>query len=154
VAGAIAVVRAAASSEVALPAAPLGRRLASLGYEALLIFALLFLTALGYLFIAAALDLRHSRLIFQFFLVAVAAAYFIWHWTRGQTLPMKTWRIRLLTSGGLPVGAGRAAVRFLAAACGLATGGLTFAWALVDRDGRFLHDRVAGTQLVRTDAVR
>jgi uncharacterized RDD family membrane protein YckC len=30
---------------------------------------------------------------------------------------------------------------------GLAAG-LGFAWALVDRDGQFLHDRLAGTALV------
>ena len=131
-----------------MPAAPLGRRLASLGYEALLVFAVLFLTALAYLFAEAAFQLRHSRLIFQAFLAGVAAAYFIWHWTRGQTLAMKTWRIRLVTEDGSTVSAGRAALRFCIATVGLAVAGVTFAWALVDRDGRFLHDRVAGTRLV------
>jgi uncharacterized RDD family membrane protein YckC len=113
-----------------------------------LLFAVLFLTALGYLFAEAALEFPHSRLIFQAFLVCVAAAYYIWHWTRGQTLPMKTWRIRLVTSNGAPVGTGRATLRFLVAGCGLAVGGLTFVWALVDREGQFLHDRIAGTRLV------
>jgi uncharacterized RDD family membrane protein YckC len=131
-----------------LVAAPLGRRLASLGYEALLIFAVLFLAAIGYLFTEAVLQLGHSRLIFQGFLAGVAAAYFIWHWTRGQTLAMKTWRIRLVRENGSSVSAGRAALRFFAAALGLAAAGLTFAWALVDADGQFLHDRVADTRLV------
>lgn len=120
----------------------------SLGYEALLLSAVLFLTALGYLFAEAALDLPHSRTVFQAFLVGVAAAYFIWQWTHGQTLPMKTWRMRLVSRDGLPVSARRAALRFVVAACGLAAAGLTFAWALVDPEGQFLHDRIAGTRLV------
>jgi uncharacterized RDD family membrane protein YckC len=121
----------------------------SLGYEALLLSAVLFLVALGYLFAEAALELAHSRMVFQSFLTGVAAAYFIWQWTHGQTLPMKTWRMRLVTRDGLPVSARRAALRFVVAAFGLAAAGLTFAWAVVDPDRQFLHDRVAGTRLVK-----
>jgi uncharacterized RDD family membrane protein YckC len=124
----------------------------SLGYEALLLSAVLFVIALGYLFAEAALELSHSRIVFQAFLAGVAAAYFIWQWMHGQTLPMKTWRLRLVTRDGLPVSARRAALRFVVALCGLSAAGLTFAWALVDRDRQFLHDRIAGTRLVRTDA--
>jgi uncharacterized RDD family membrane protein YckC len=121
----------------------------SLAYETLLLSAVLFLAALGYLFAEAALELGHSRVVFQVFLTGAAAAYFVWHWTRGQTLPMKTWRIRLVTRDGSPVGPSLAALRFTAAACGLMAAGLTFAWALVDADSQFLHDRLAGTRLVR-----
>jgi uncharacterized RDD family membrane protein YckC len=120
----------------------------SLAYEALLLCALLFLTALAYLFAEAALDLPHSRTVLHAFLTSLAAAYFVWHWTHGQTLPMKTWRIRLVTQDGSPVSTGRAAVRFVAATFGLAAAGLTFVWAIVDPDSQFLHDRMAGTRLV------
>jgi uncharacterized RDD family membrane protein YckC len=120
----------------------------SLGYESLLVAALLFLTALAYLFAEAALEIPHNRAVFQVFLTGVAAVYFIWQWTHGQTLPMKTWRVRLVHGNGLPVSRGRATLRFVVAACGLAAVGLTFAWALVDRDGQFLHDRMVGTRLV------
>ena len=120
----------------------------SLAYEALLLCALLFLTALGYLFAEAALDLPHSRTVLQAFLTGLATAYFVWHWTHGQTLPMKTWRIRLVTQHGSPVSTGRAAVRFVVAAFGLTAVGLTFLWALVDPDSQFLHDRIAKTRLV------
>ena len=74
-------------------------------------------------------------------------------WTRGgQTLPMKTWRIRLVRADtGGPVNAARAVHRYLLAVLGLAAAGLGFAWALFDRDGLFLHDRMAGTMLVMSD---
>jgi len=29
---------------------------------------------------------------------------------------------------------------------------INFLWALVDRDRQFLHDRIAGTRVVRSDA--
>jgi uncharacterized RDD family membrane protein YckC len=46
------------------------------------------------------------------------------------------------------VGTGRAIHRYLVAILGTAALGLGFAWALVDRDRQFLHDRLAGTALV------
>jgi len=102
-------------------------------------------------------------------LFAVLAAYFTWCWSRGRaTLPMKTWGLHLVGPGGEPIDARRALGRYLACWIGpaLAVGvyalfapyGLgALAWpvaalnwlaALVDPQRRFLHDRVAGTQLV------
>ena len=63
----------------------------------------------------------------------------------GQTLPMKTWQHpRGEADGGAP-GRGPRAASLRARAAGLAAAGLGFAWALVDRDRQFLHDRLAGT---------
>ena len=115
-------------------------------YEALLLFAVAFFA--GFAFLAAsggAADAGWVRLAHQAFLGLVFAGYFLWCWLRGgQTLAMKTWRIRL--TGATP---GRALARF-ALALVLVPTGLSIAWALVDRDGQFLHDRLAGTRLVRT----
>ncbi len=62
---------------------------------------------------------------------------------------MKTWRIRLVRAAdGGAVNPGRAAHRFVLALLGTLAAGLGFAWALVDRDRQFLHDRLAGTALV------
>jgi uncharacterized RDD family membrane protein YckC len=40
-------------------------------------------------------------------------------------------------------------LRFFLALLGLLLAGAGFWWALVDRDRQFLHDRLAGTRLVR-----
>jgi uncharacterized RDD family membrane protein YckC len=89
---------------------------------------------------------RHAL---QAWVLFVAGAYFVGFWTRGgQTLPMKTWRIRVVRWDGQPVGVGRAVHRYLIAMLGTAALGLGFAWALFDRDRQFLHDRLAGTALV------
>jgi hypothetical protein len=52
------------------------------------------------------------------------------------------------------VNAGRAVHRYLLAVLGLAAVGLGFAWALVDRDRLFLHDRLAGTMLALDERPR
>ncbi|HNH25004.1 MAG TPA: RDD family protein, partial [Accumulibacter sp.] len=66
----------------------------------------------------------------------------------GQTLAMKTWRIRLLSADGRPVRPAQALLRFLLCWPSLILVGVGIVWAMVDRDHRFLHDRLAGTRLV------
>jgi roadblock/LC7 domain-containing protein len=88
----------------------------------------------------------------QGWIVLVLFAYFSAFWLRsGQTLAMKTWRIRLVARDGGPISPGQAAGRFLLALLGLMLGGAGFFWALVDRDRQFLHDRLMGTRLVRVE---
>ena len=89
------------------------------------------------------------RHVLQLWVVAVCGAYFVWFWSRGgQTLPMKTWRIRVVRLDGAALDRALALNRYLLALLGLLAAGLGFAWALVDRDRQFLHDRLAGTALV------
>ena len=134
----------------AAPRAPaLARRLASALYDALLVVALMFIATFP--FLAFFGDATHGwrRHLLQAWIVFVVGAYFVWFWTRGgQTLPMKTWRIRLVRHDGAPVGTGRAVHRYGLAILGIAALGLGFFWALLDRDRQFLHDRLAGTALI------
>jgi len=130
-------------------APPISRRLASALYDALLITALVFIAT--WPFIAFFGDSTHGwrRHLLQAWIVLVAGAYFVWFWTRsGQTLPMKTWGIRLVTADGRAPGTARAIHRYALALLGLAAAGLGFAWALLDPERQFLHDRLAGTALV------
>ena len=121
------------------------RRLMSMLYEAILLFAVGFFAGWLFFWVSGGRDattgwLRHAL---QLFVLAVFAAYFLWCWLRGgQTLAMKSWKIRL--EGATPA---RALLRFLLAALLVPTG-ISIAWALFDRDGQFLHDRLAGTRLV------
>ncbi|HEX5091305.1 MAG TPA: RDD family protein [Burkholderiales bacterium] len=123
----------------------LARRLASLLYEAALVFAIAFFAGIAFLFASGAAPLEGWLLhAHQAFLLAILGAYFLCCWLRGgQTLAMKAWRIRL--AGVTPA---RALARFLLAVVLVPTG-IGLLWALVDRDRQFLHDRIAGTRLVR-----
>jgi uncharacterized RDD family membrane protein YckC len=132
------------------PRAPaLGRRFASAIYELLLLAALVFIAT--WLFIAFFGDStqgwrRHALQGWDLFACGV---YFVGFWTRGgQTLPMKTWRIRVVRWDGAAVGVARAIHRYVIAVLGFAALGLGFLWALVDRERQFLHDRLAGTAIV------
>lgn len=128
----------------------LTRRLASLFYDALLLIALLFLAGFVVVGFLPRVDAGLPRLVFQGYLLLVSGLYLTWSWHRGgQTLAMKTWRIRLVDETGGPVGYGRAWLRYGLACLGLACFGLGFFWALWDRDRQFLHDHLAGTRLER-----
>jgi uncharacterized RDD family membrane protein YckC len=132
--------------------ASLGVRLLSLFYEAVLLFAIIFLAS--YLFLSLARDAQSgfARLVFQAYLLAVCGAYFMFCWVRsGQTLPMKTWRLRLVTPSGGPITVAMAFKRYLAAVPAMLSG-IGILWALVDRERQFLQDRLAGTRIVRLAA--
>jgi uncharacterized RDD family membrane protein YckC len=157
-------------SSIATPT--IKRRLICMVYEAFLLTAVEALAIFIYLFVTRN---QHSPTIDHgrnalFFLVA--AAYFIHAWTgSGHTLAMKTWRIKVVKLGYKTVPFRAAAIRYLMAwgwflpaivACyafgwkssgqvGTAIAVGIVAWALTalfDKDGQFLHDRVAGTRMI------
>ena len=132
------------------PRAPtLSRRLASATYESLLLVALVFIATWPFIAFFGDSTQGWRRHVLQGWIVAVCGAYFVGFWTRGgQTLPMKTWRLRVVRRDGSPLGVPQAVHRYAAAVIGLAAFGLGFIWALVDRDRQFLHDRIAGTAIV------
>jgi uncharacterized RDD family membrane protein YckC len=133
-----------------LTLAPLYRCLLSACYEALLLAALLWCAGLVFSLVEASLNVDHVRPLFQIYLACVGGFYFIWQWTRGgQTLPMKTWRLRLVARDGAGLRTSQACARYVFALAGLLLLGAGFAWALVDRERQFLHDRLAGTRIVR-----
>ena len=75
--------------------------------------------------------------------------YFVWFWLNGgQTLPMKTWKLRLAGADGRPPRPLQALLRYLAAWPSILLGCIGLFWALVDKDRQFLHDRIAGTCIV------
>ena len=150
---------------------PLRRRLLSMTYEAMLLFAVVFLA--GYLFDTLtqsrhALMLRHGR---QAWLFVIVGIYFVWFWVHGgQTLAMKTWHIRLVEADGRALTWQRATARYVMlwifvvptlagvwalglqgwAAAALLAAALVVPpfYARFDRDGQFVHDRLLGTRMV------
>ena len=88
------------------------RRFACMMYEAVLLFGVVFLA--GYLMDTLtqsknALELRAAR---QAWLFVAIGAYFVLCWRRrGQTLPMKTWNIRLVDRDGNPPSTARLSTR-------------------------------------------
>ena len=148
------------------------RRLACWVYEGLLLFGVVFIS--GYLFgtlsqTRNAMDNRHAL---QAFLFVVFGIYFVWFWSRGQTLAMKTWNIRIVDRSGKALTQRRALLRYalcwiwflpplaLGAAAALpgaevavVAAGWVAVWAILSRFHplrQFWHDAWAGTRLVQS----
>jgi uncharacterized RDD family membrane protein YckC len=130
------------------PLPSIGRRLASLLYESLVVFAVLMV---GYLLPQIVLHgfgfVIGGRMQWVH-VFAVLLLYFVWFWLNGgQTLPMKTWKLRLASADGRSLRPTQALLRYLAAWPSVVFFGAGFLWALLDRDRQFLHDRIAGTRI-------
>jgi uncharacterized RDD family membrane protein YckC len=125
-------------------------RLAAMVYELLLVTAVVFVASFIVLPFVGELKTAWQRHFFQAWILLVLFVYFAAFWLRsGQTLAMKTWRIRLVNRDGGRISLRQAAGRFILALLGLMLGGTGFFWALFDRDRQFLHDRLMGTRLIR-----
>lgn len=147
------------------------RRLATMMYEGVLLFGVVAIAGLAFSPIFQqrhALYLRHALQYWLFFVIGV---YFIWFWIHsGQTLPMKTWRMRLVTLDGKSITFKRALARYFLAWLWFLPG-LAIAWALdakawtalaivfanivawaltarIHPSRQFLHDRIAGTKQI------
>ena len=124
-------------------------------YEGLLVFALLLVVTFPFVGLTGGVVTPLTRSLLQLYVVAVCGAYFTWFWTHGgQTLSMKTWHIQLVADDGVALRLPRALLRYSVAVSGIALFGAGLVWALFDREGRFLHDRVAGTRLIYLPAAR
>jgi uncharacterized RDD family membrane protein YckC len=132
----------------AWPRAGLWRRLASIGYDLLLVLALMMALTAAVLLIRGGDAIGAGAVWFQLLLLACWWLYFAWSWSRGgQTVGMRAWRMRLTRPDGSAVDWRRASLRFAAAALSALALGLGFAWTLVDRRGLSWHDRLSGTEL-------
>lgn len=152
--------------------ANLRRRLLSFVYEGVLIFGVVMVAGFLYGTLTAQRHALQGMHGLQAFVFLVLGIYFVGFWTRvGQTLPMRTWHIRLVDGAGRRPGVARASVRYLLCwlwflpalgavrlfeisgggriSLALLTGMMLYALlAFFSRDRQFLHDRLCGTRLV------
>lgn len=153
-----------------LQAPPLRRRMACWLYEGTLLFGVVVVPSMVFGILTNtrnALDNRHGL---QAVVFLVLALYFTYFWSKGQTLPMKTWHIRVVDRAGQPVRWPRALLRYLlawvwflpplalvapfrlpTAEVSVLMLGWIAVWALLSRfqpQRQFWHDALAGTRLI------
>jgi uncharacterized RDD family membrane protein YckC len=149
-------------------------RLAVMTYEAVLLFGIVFVT--GYALLALTgwtypLQTR-QRWMLQAVLFVALGAYFVYCWVHaGQTLAMKSWRLRVVDHDGRLLSVPRAVLRYLLAWSLFAPGlllilltGVGGLWSLVvllasllvmlaatrlDPRRQLLHDRILGSRVIR-----
>ena len=121
-------------------------------YESLLLLAILLIAGFVFHLIFRDTGSIFFRPAFQLYLLLVAGTYFSWYWTHGgQTLPMQTWKFRVISADGNQLSLKQAIARYLFAVIGIFFFGCGILWALFDRNRQFLHDRLAGTQIVKLE---
>ena len=125
------------------------RRLASMLYEGLVVFSILLIGFLlpQIVFYAFGMVLGGRLLLLHIFILLLG--YFVWCWLNGgQTLPMKTWKLRIANPDGSPLRPPQAILRYMAAWPSILLGGIGLFWAVFDKDKQFLHDRIAGSRII------
>ena len=156
------------------------RRLICMIYEALLLLGVVAVAIFLFLILAQSFPAflpPHASETWpmKFWLFVVIGAYFTYFWNKtGQTLAMKTWRIRLVDNERDTLSLTKAIVRYclawmwflpaLAIAAqlhlkpwyillALIIGYVLWAFtAFFDKDRQFLHDKLAKTRLIHVDA--
>ena len=169
---------AGGSSGVVAATPSLARRMACFCYEAMLLFGIALIPGvLGAVLVARTgpQGALQSETALRVFALVLYGVYFVGFWsTRGQTLAMQTWRIRVVGAAGERVSKGRALGRYVAC-CVAWLGAPTavasaFAWpprttlialgawlaiypllALLAPARQFWHDRLCGTRLVMAE---
>ena len=120
-------------------------------YDALLLLALWFASSALLLALSGGLLTSPARPLWlvhthRASLLLVTVLFFGGFWTHGgQTLGMRAWRLRLVSSAGAgPVSWKQSLLRLAAACLSMGAMGLGFFWLWVDSDRRTWHDRLSG----------
>ena len=121
-------------------------------YESLLLLAILLIAGFVFHLIFRDTGSIFFRPAFQLYLLLGAGTYFSCYWTHGgQTLPMQTWKFRVISADGNQLSLKQAIARYLFAVIGIFFFGCGILWPLFDRNRQFLHDRLAGTRIVKLE---
>ena len=121
-------------------------------YDVIIVFTLIFVAAQWFPLIPENIQTHPAIVLFkQVYMLGISFLYFAYSWRRGgQTIGMKSWRIRLLSSNHQNPGVSwrQCTVRFLIAIVSWLLAGLGFIWILFDAQRRSWHDIASGTQLM------
>ena len=146
------------------------RRMACWTYEGLLMFGVVFLSAYLFSSLSQTRNAMDNRNALQAFLFVIFGIYFVWFWSKGQSLAMKTWDIRVVDKHGQRLTQKRALLRYVfswlwflppllvswlfklpASEGGVFTLGWIAFYAILARfhpEKQFWHDAFSGTRLI------
>jgi len=138
------------------------KRLISIVYDSILLIAIFFAVGIPvsilttFLFNGGnAITEEHSlylvnQAIILLSLFLASIGFYVWFWTHGgQTLGMKTWRIKLVSDDEQDITREQALKRYFAALFSWVVFGLGFIWSLIDSKKRTWHDIFSDSHLVQ-----
>jgi uncharacterized RDD family membrane protein YckC len=144
----------------------LGKRLAAMGYDSLLVFALLFIASGIYIEISrrlnniSATEVNTGQIVteiapaasgplFTLYLVVVVGLFFSYFWCKaGQTLGMQSWSLKIQNTDGSLISAKQAVIRYGVAILSLCCFGAGYVWVLVDKESKTWHDKASNSETV------
>lgn len=134
------------------PSVGLLRRLMAIFYDLFLLTAILFLATamVNVINSGEAIDQNSLyRLLLGLYLASIIFFYFGWFWMHGgQTLGMKTWKIKLVTSDSQAIHWQQVIIREITAVFSWLFFGVGFIWSIFDKQKRSWHDITSKTSLI------
>lgn len=117
-------------------------------YDAILLIAVLFFAAI---IISVPLNITFGDPLYPLFIIYIYCIGFLflgWCWTHGgQTLGLKTWRIKLVSTSGNEVSWKEALIRYLASLLCWASLGIGFLWCYTNKERLAWNDMLSKTRL-------
>jgi len=128
------------------------RRVAAVCYDGLLLLAVLFLATALALPFNSGQAFSSSQYFYPIYLLITSFIFYGWFWTRGgQTLGLRSWKMKLCRFDGGAVSWRLAGLRFAAAIISWAVFGLGYFWCLFDSKQLCWHDYLSKTRLYSVD---
>lgn len=143
-----------------MDSASLPRILGAITYDLIIVFAIIFIAAQWFPLVPEHLQSSPALILFkQIYILGISFLYFAYSWQRGgQTIGMKSWRIRLLqnnTGQREPeqnephaIGWRQSAIRYSIAIISWLIAGMGFIWVVFSHKHKSWHDMASGTRLV------
>ncbi|MDE1891646.1 MAG: RDD family protein [Betaproteobacteria bacterium] len=130
--------------------AKVSTRLICLVYEILILLGLGMLSGLPFVYLTDYPHHPELRSWYRGYLFLIYAIYFAYQWHQtGQTVAMKTWRLKIINRQTYTSPTYLQALRRYVLATCLLFSGVSLLWLLLDRQHRWLHDILSGTDTIQ-----
>ena len=127
----------------------LWRRLASILYDSILVFALLMIMSIPFYNLNLE-DNFFLKIIMQIYYYLIMQYFFVWFWVNKEgTLGMKTWKIRITGLNGKPISYKQAIIRFNMSIISILVFGLGFLVSIFNKRHKCMHDIISETVLIK-----
>ena len=127
---------------------PLIRLYGSLIYELFALIPLWMVAGFFFIFLFDGFFGEYQRLIFQIYLWLISGVYLTYCWsTSGQTLAMRAWNLKIISSRG-QLTKKLAWARYFFATISALIGAMGFIWALTNKKNVYLHDQILNNYFI------
>ena len=128
------------------------RRLGAMLYDLFLLLTVIFVASFLPVILFGIKPEDTFFFLFQAYIFVISYLFYAWFWIRsGQTLGMRTWKVKVETNNGANLYWGNSLIRYLVAILSLLAFGLGFFWSLWDKQKRTWHDIASKTRLIKID---